>query len=117
MLPIPSGSYVTGEFLQNWNLIKNGFPYIVLTKNDGIVFKQVYNHMKEKQTLHLVSTNPLFDPYDVPVSEVMEIWKFVNYMSTETPERPTGEDIGNAVAQLQVEMRTIKNVLRDISKK
>lgn len=117
MLPIPSGSYVTGEFLQNWNLIKNGFPYIVLTKNDGIVFKQVYNHMKEKQTLHLVSTNPLFDPYDVPVSEVMEIWKFVNYMSTETPERPTGEDIGNAVAQLQVEMRTIKNVLRDFGKK
>ena len=117
MPPVPGGSYVTGEFVQNWSLIKNGFPYIILTKNDGIVFKQVYNHIKEKQSLHLVSTNPLYDPYDVPISEVLEIWKFVNYVASETPERATGADLGNAVAQLQEEMRTIKNVLRDIGKK
>lgn len=117
MPPVPSGSFVTGEFVQNWNLIKNGNPYIILTKNDGIVFKQVYNHIKDKECLHLVSTNPLYEPYDVPISEVLEIWKFVNYLSSEKPERATGEDIGNAVAQLQVEMRTIKNVLRDIGKK
>jgi transcriptional regulator with XRE-family HTH domain len=117
MLPIPSGSFVTGEFIQNWHLIKNGFPYLILTKNDGIVFKQVYNHIKEKNSLHLVSTNPLYDPYDLGVDEVIEVWKFVNYISNETPERATGEDIGNAVVQLQQEMRQIKNVLRDISKK
>lgn len=117
MPPVPSGSFVTCEFLQNWNLIKNGFPYVILTKNDGIVFKQVYNHMKEKQSLHLVSTNPLYEPYDVPISEVLEIWKFVNYIASETPERVTGADLGNAVEQLQKEMRTIKNVLREIGKK
>jgi len=32
MLPIPDGSYVTGEFVQDWNFIRNHHAYIVLTK-------------------------------------------------------------------------------------
>src|SRR5690606_30979450 len=39
MLPIPDGSWVTGEFLQYWTGIMSGKAYIVFTLNDGIVFK------------------------------------------------------------------------------
>lgn len=116
MPPVPSGSYVTGEFVQNWNMIKNGMPYIVLTKNDGIVFKQLYNHLKEEQTLRFVSTNPLYEPYDLPISEIIEVWKFVNYVASEPPESPTGENLSNAVSQLQHEMKQIKNILKNVTK-
>jgi hypothetical protein len=34
----------------------------------------------------LVSTNPFYAPYDVPVAEVLEIWRFVSYISKELPD-------------------------------
>mgnify|MGYP001356407062 FL=1 len=51
MPPISHGSFVTGEFIQNWNYVKDGYPYIIVTKEDGIVFKVVYNKIKSNKHL------------------------------------------------------------------
>ncbi|MCK7533611.1 MAG: hypothetical protein MZV63_22560 [Marinilabiliales bacterium] len=32
------------------------------------------------------SLNPLYEPYEVHINDVREIWKFVNYISDELPE-------------------------------
>ena len=86
MLPIPHGSWVTGEYLQNWNLIRNKHAYIILTLDDGIVFKVVENKMKTDHILVAHSFNTAYKPYEIRVNEVKEIWKFVNYISSELPE-------------------------------
>jgi transcriptional regulator with XRE-family HTH domain len=86
MPPVSDGSFVTGEFIQNWNYIKNGYPYIIITKNEGIVFKIVYNQLKKNKTILLCSTNPLYNPYEIQVDEIMEIWKFTNYINSEAPK-------------------------------
>jgi transcriptional regulator with XRE-family HTH domain len=86
MLPIPDGSWVTGEFLQDWMNIISGNAYIVFTINDGIVFKVVENNIKTEGKLVLYSLNPLYEPYEVNISEVKELWKFVNYISCELPD-------------------------------
>ena len=110
MLPIPDGSWVTGEYLQNWNFIKNGTPYIVVTKNEGIVFKVLHNHIKEKGTILACSTNPAYKPYEIPVSEVLEIWKFVHYISSELPEgnKMKDDDLTRAVINLQKEVAQLR---------
>lgn len=86
MPPVNSGSHVIGEFLQDWTQLKSGTPCIIVTKEDGIVFKFVYNHLEENQSLLFVSSNPLYEPYSVSVKEVLEIWKFTAYFSQELPE-------------------------------
>jgi transcriptional regulator with XRE-family HTH domain len=86
MLPIPSGSYVTGEFVQDWNNLVSGHGYIIFTLDEGIVFKIVENLLKTEHKLRLYSLNPIFEPYDTHVSEIREIWKFVNYISSEIPD-------------------------------
>ncbi|NMC39820.1 MAG: S24 family peptidase, partial [Bacteroidales bacterium] len=86
MLPIPDGSWVTGEFLQDWSTIVSGKAYIVFTLDDGIVFKVVENHIKDDGKLVLYSLNPLYEPYEVHINNVKEIWKFVNYISSELPD-------------------------------
>lgn len=86
MLPIPSGSYVIGEYVLNWNEIKDGQAYIVVTEEDGVVFKLVKNEIQQKQCLGLISLNTAFEPYEVPIYQVREIWKFINYFSKEIPE-------------------------------
>ena len=114
MPPVSHGSCVTAEFLQNWNFIKNGHPYIVLTKDDGVVFKVAYNKIQEKGTLLLCSTNPLFEPYEVKIQEVREVWKFVNYINSELPEqnRERNPDTTNSISHLQNEINAIKNQLK-----
>jgi transcriptional regulator with XRE-family HTH domain len=86
MPPVVSGSYVVGEFIQDWTTIKNGTPCIVVSKEDGIVFKFLYPHLDENQTFLLVSSNPQFEPYSVHLSSILEIWKFVSYISKEIPD-------------------------------
>lgn len=83
MPPLKTGFWVTGEYVQDLSDIKDGKPYIVLTQNDGIVFKLVYNKIENNKSLMLVSTNPIYEPYLVPVEEVLEVWRFVNSINTE----------------------------------
>jgi len=64
----------------------SGQGYIIFTLDDGIVFKIVENLIQERGILRLYSLNPVYEPYDVPVREIREIWKFVHYISAEIPE-------------------------------
>ncbi len=89
MLPIPSGSVVIGEFVQDFYNIKNNDACILVTRDEGIVFKIVENKIALSFNLRLISLNPEFLPFEVPVSEIKEVWKFVCYLNTEIPEPET----------------------------
>ncbi len=109
MLPIPDGSYVTGEFVQDWNTIRNHHAYIILTNNDGMVFKVVENLIESSGKLMLHSLNPLFLPYEIKISDVTEIWKFVNYISSEVPEPNKEKDeLTREVKELKKQVQAIQ---------
>jgi len=111
MLPIPDGSYVTGEFVQDWNYIRNQHAYIIVTKEDGVVFKVVESRIKEEGKLKLHSLNPLYLPFEMPVGEVVEVWKFVNYISSDVPEPNREKD------QLAAEVKSLKKQVKAIQMK
>jgi transcriptional regulator with XRE-family HTH domain len=109
MLPIPDGSWVTGEFLQDWINIITGKAYVVFTINDGIVFKIVENNIKKNGRLVLYSLNPIYEPYEVHINEVKEIWKFVNFISNELPEPVLPEkQIYQSIAVMKHDLERIK---------
>lgn len=83
MLPIPENAWVTGSYIQDWNGIKNGTPCIVVTKDDGVVFKLVYPNLKEEKSFQLVSSNRIYEPYSISAEEVLEIWQFETWNSFE----------------------------------
>jgi len=82
MLPIPENSWVTCSYVENWEYIKNGKACIVVTKNEGIVFKLVYNRLKDGVLL-LVSSNRNYNPYEIQITQVLEIWQFETWNSFE----------------------------------
>lgn len=86
MLPIPSGTIIIGERLDKLNQVKDGKPYILVTKNEGIVFKRVFNYLKDRGVLYLVSDNKRYKPYSLDPMEVNEIWLSKAFISTEFPE-------------------------------
>jgi transcriptional regulator with XRE-family HTH domain len=80
MLPIPENSWVTCSYVQNWEQIKNGKACVVVTKNEGIVFKLVYIRL-DSGVLLLVSSNRNYYPYEISISQVLEIWQFETWNS------------------------------------
>lgn len=110
MLPIPEGAWVTGEFVQDWNDIISGDAYVIFTLDDGIVFKVVENFIQKEGRLKLFSLNPLYDPYDLHVSDIKEVWRFIHFISNELPEPVLPQnELLRTVASLKNDMSKVKN--------
>ncbi len=115
MLPIPDKAWVTGEFVQDWLSVKDGEAYIILTLDDGIVFKLVENKLRRYGKLKLISINTEYDAYEIPISEVKEIWRFVHFISEELPEGiNSNEMISKSLKSIQSD---IKHIRKKIGKK
>jgi transcriptional regulator with XRE-family HTH domain len=112
MYPIKDKSYVIGEFVQNWIDIKDGQAYIILTSDDGIVFKVVFNNIKKDKTLLMHSLNPAFKDYEIKINQVREIWKFVSYFSNELPDmNGTRQELLDAISALETKIKELKVTL------
>ncbi|HZH74066.1 MAG TPA: LexA family transcriptional regulator [Mariniphaga sp.] len=109
MLPIPDKSWVTGEFVQDISDIKDNGLYIVLTLNEGVVFKKVVNELKDKGTLRMISLNADYDPYDLSPVEIREVWKFVHFISSQVPELPDQESLHRQIEFIKNELVEIKD--------
>ena len=95
MSPIPHGAWVTGEFVQNW---------------ESIVFKVVENLIEQEQKFRLYSLNPVYEPYDIAITEVKEIWKFVHYICSEIPEPSIPQDeLLKTIAGLKKDVNFLMN--------
>ncbi|TZF83629.1 helix-turn-helix domain-containing protein [Pedobacter sp. BS3] len=104
MLPLQSGTIIIGEYLENWNDIKIGDTYVIISKTEGIVYKRAGSKLKGNKSLKLVSDNTVYGPYSIPAEDVLEIWKSKAYISTSFPEpspEPTMESLTSMMAQMQ----------------
>ncbi|MAU70544.1 LexA family transcriptional regulator [Cytophaga sp. FL35] len=83
MLPMKDGAFVIGKFVENRSDIVDGKTYILLTRNNGMVYKRVYNRIHMNNTLQLVSDNSAYEPYEVAIDEVLELWEFTCSINTQ----------------------------------
>jgi transcriptional regulator with XRE-family HTH domain len=109
MLPIPEKAWVTGEYVLDWRSLKTGEACVVLTLDDGVVFKIVENRIEQEGKLILYSLNPMYEPYEIQVSEIREIWKFVHFISHEIPDPVIPENqLVRTVAGLKQDLDRMK---------
>nr|WP_320117077.1 LexA family transcriptional regulator [uncultured Marinifilum sp.] len=85
MLPVAAGSYIICEYLQDWELIKNDTCHIVVTNEDGIVYKRVQKDFENNQLL-LISDNKEYLSFEVSLNQVQEVWKALGFISFQLPE-------------------------------
>ena len=114
MLPILPGTILVGEWVEDFQSLKNGKPYILVTQREGIVYKRVFNYLEENGKLFLVSDNRQYAPYQIDASEVIEAWSAKAYISVEFPDLATKNDISveqlaGVVLELQQEIQSLKS--------
>ena len=112
MLPVKDGSFIVAKFVEDLSDVKDGRTYIVLTKDDGLVYKRVYNKIKEHNTLLLSSDNKFYNPYEVAIEKVLELWEFTCCINTQeyNEEELKLSSIMNMFQELKVELKSIKGV-------
>jgi transcriptional regulator with XRE-family HTH domain len=109
MLPTPSGSVIVGEKVDNLEEVKNNAACIVVSRNEGIVYKRIQKNGRSKNKLTLVSDNPNFHPYTVNADDIIEMWQAQVVISrANTVQRWDMHQLANIVSDLQEQVITLK---------
>lgn len=82
MLPVRDGSYVVARYIENIQDIKYGRTYIILTLNEGIVYKRI-KAAEQPELLTLHSDNRNYQPYDIHKKDILELWEFTCCINTQ----------------------------------
>ena len=117
MLPTPSGSVIVGEKVGSFKEVKNSNTYIVVSNSDGVVYKRIItNDDRSKEgngdRLTLLSDNPLYEPYQVNATDIVEIWKAV-YIIHKAGTQPMWnvDQLAGVVNNLQDQITSLKKKL------
>jgi len=109
MMPTPSGSVIVGERVESLDEVKTNQTYIVVSKNDGIVYKRIMKNNKQKNKMILVSDNPSYQPYTINADEIMEVWVAQMIISkANTLQRWDVNQLAGLVNNLQQQVSVLK---------
>ena len=109
MLPTPSGSIIVGEKIGAIDELKNNQAYIVVSRNEGIVYKRIVRNNKLKNKLSLVSDNPSYQPYQVNTEDILELWLAqVVIGKVASQQRWDVNSLASLVNNLQDQVSTLK---------
>lgn len=109
MMPTPSGSIIVGEKVDATENIKNDQAYIVVSRNEGIVYKRIVKNNRAKNKFTLVSDNPQYQPYQVNAEDVVELWEAQMVISkVSTQQRWDMNALASMVSNLQSQVSSIK---------
>lgn len=112
MPPHREGSFIVGKYIEKLGDVRDGKTYILLTKNEGIVYKRL--NRNGKNALVLNSDNQVYKPYEIPASEVLEIWEFACSLATSefTPDAISTESISDILRELRRDIREVKEKVK-----
>lgn len=109
MMPTPSGSVIVGERVSHLDDVKSNQTYIVVSKNDGIVYKRIMKNNKQKNKMTLVSDNPSYQPYTINADDVIEVWQAQMVISkANTQQRWDVNQLAGLVNNLQQQVSVLK---------
>jgi len=112
MLPVKDGAFIVAKYVEGIESVKNGRTYIVLTKDQGLVYKRLYSQIKDNNTLLLSSDNKVYNPYEIKVEDVLELWEFTCCINTQEYDADELKLSGiiTMFQDLKVELKSIKNL-------
>jgi transcriptional regulator with XRE-family HTH domain len=109
MLPTTSGSVIVGEKVDDLDEVKSNQTYIVVSRNEGIVYKRVMKNNKSRTKLTLVSDNTAYQPYNVNTDDVLEVWRAQMIISkANIQQRWDVNQLANLVSNLQDQVSSLK---------
>jgi len=115
MPPHEEGSYIIGRLIESRHDIRDGRRYVVVSRDEGIVFKRAYVSKDNPSVLVLHSDNPKYAPFDMSLVEIIEVWEFVAAISFQkASDNYFANDMLSKVKELQEEISKLANHLQPV---
>lgn len=109
MLPTPSGSVIVGEKVEQLDELNSNNTYVVISRNEGVVYKRVMKNNRARNKLTMVSDNPQFEPYNVNAEDVLEMWQAKMILTKANTTQLWGvTQLASLVNNLQQQVTTLK---------
>lgn len=107
MPPHRAGSFIVSRYVEKLSEIRSGSTYVILSKDDGIVYKRVFK--KKKDLFELRSDNPVYQPYDIHAKDILEVWEHAASISTTEyePDNLTGTNVKEMFQQIRTDIRAL----------
>lgn len=102
MPPFKNGTFIVGKYVENVDDLKINKTYIFITKNEGVVYKRLQK--KTARNITVSSDNPLYKPYEIKLSDLVEIWEYSCSINTSEFENET------------LDMMTVKEMFLSLKK-
>lgn len=108
MPPHENGSLIVARYVEKLGDILDGKTYIIVTKDDGIVYKRL--NKNGKNSLLLQSDNSYYEPYTVKASDVLEVWEYVcNIGRNDHKSEISTDQVTALLRELRTELREVKS--------
>ncbi|HEY1872485.1 MAG TPA: S24 family peptidase, partial [Chitinophagaceae bacterium] len=109
MMPTPSGSVIVCEKVNKVEDVKSNLTYIVVSRNEGIVYKRVLKGSRTKNKFTLVSDNPAYKPYTVNSEDILEVWQAQYVIAKATQQQRWDVDhLADVVSSLHQQVSVLK---------
>ncbi|MES2409925.1 MAG: XRE family transcriptional regulator [Bacteroidota bacterium] len=107
MPPHTDKSFIVGRYIENLGEIKKDKTYIIVTLSEGITYKRL--NSKNTDSITVAPDNIIYSPYDIKLSDVLEIWEYVAHIGQEDnkPESFDAESFPGILKILQGDIAAI----------
>lgn len=114
---LQSGSYVVGQFVEDWEHISDNRIYVVVS-TEGVIVKRVLNRIEKYGSLYCKSDNRVFPHINVRLKDVKEIWECKMHLSFDfldpVPEYQKIADLEADVQFLKQRVEQLEEVKTEI---
>ena len=106
-------SYIIGRYIEKIGDVVDGKTYIIITKNQEMVYKRL--NKNGKNVLVLKSDNNFYKPYEIRFSEIAEIWEYTGSLERENykPEVFDANSLEVIISKMQQDMEELKDKLQN----
>ena len=110
MPPLEKGAFVIGKYIENVSDIKDGKTYVILTQNDGLVYKRILRYSPSDGYVVLHSDNKFYSPYELLLEEIFEVWEFV--CSINPSDSQISDLVYSMLQSIQYDVQEIKRNIK-----
>lgn len=109
MFPIPEGADIITEYILDWTTVHDELPYVFILKEEQDFIFKFASYQTGDRTFVVRSLNDIYPSFTLPVSDVLEIWRFHSYQTKVLPEAPMPwEQLKGIVKDIQRDIRGLK---------
>lgn len=108
MPPHTDATFIVGKYIENLGEIKQNKTYILITVSEGIIYKRL--NSKNADTIVVESDNIIYSPYEIKLSDILEIWEYVVHIGRDDSKQeiPDAEGVKGMFLELKREIQEIK---------